>query len=89
MARIAIYTTSYCGYCWSALRLLEKKGLAFDKHDVTGDAATRRWLIEATGRRTVPQVFIDGRAIGGYTDLAALDRSGELDRLLAAPPPAP
>ena len=88
-ARINVYTTSYCGYCRSAERLLDQKNLAYDKHDVTNDTTRRRWLVEVTGRRTVPQIFIDGRAIGGYTDLADLDRRGELDRLLAlAPPPA-
>ena len=87
-SRIELYTTSYCGYCHRALALLQRKGLSYENHDVTGDSATRRWLIEVTGRRTVPQIFIDGRPIGGYTDLDDLDRRGELDRMLAQPPPA-
>jgi glutaredoxin 3 len=80
---VKIYTTATCGYCRAALRLLTDKGVAFDHQDVTGDAATRRWLAEETGRTTVPQIFIGDRAIGGYDDLAELNRRGELDRLLA------
>lgn len=85
MAAVTIYTRSLCGYCWRAVRLLRKKGVAFDEVDATGDAAVRAWLVDVTGRSTVPQVFINGRAIGGSDDLGALDRSGELDRLLAEP----
>ena len=86
MATVTIYTRALCGYCWRAVRLLRKKGVAFDEQDATGDDELRAWLAEVTGRTTVPQVFINGRAIGGSDDLAALDRSGELDRLLAEPP---
>ncbi len=95
MATVTIYTRSLCGYCWRATRLLRKKGVAFDERDTTGDAATRAWLEQLTGRSTVPQVFINGRAIGGCDDLHALDDRGELDRLLAEParpnptPPTP
>lgn len=64
--------------------MLKSKGVAFEEIDVGGDWDTRRWLVEVTGRRTVPQVFIDGKPYGGYTDIAALDREGELDRLLGA-----
>jgi glutaredoxin 3 len=83
MVRIRIYTTRTCGYCYAAKRLLAQKGIPFEEIDVTGYDAQRAWLRAATGRRTVPQVFIDDRPIGGYTDLDHLDRSGELDRLLA------
>jgi len=82
MAQVRIYTTSTCGYCVSAKRLLKSKGVSFEEIDVSGDWEMRRWLVEATGRRTVPQVFIDGKPYGGYTDIAALDREGELDRVL-------
>lgn len=82
-AEVKIYTREACGYCTAAIRLLTSKGVAFQHIDATGDPATRRWLAEVTGQSTVPQIFIDGRPVGGYTDIAALDRRGELDRLLA------
>jgi glutaredoxin 3 len=82
-AQVKIYTTRTCGYCHAALALLTRKGVAFEHQDVTGDGAARQWLVEATGRSTVPQIFIDGRPVGGFDDLSALDRRGELDRLLA------
>lgn len=82
MPAVKIYTRAWCGYCTAALRLLRSKGIAFDELDVTGDRAQRRWLAETTGQSTVPQIFIDDRSIGGYTELSALERSGQLDRLL-------
>jgi glutaredoxin 3 len=82
MATVRIYTRRGCGYCDAAIELLHDKGIAFDEIDATGDATLRRWLAGVTGRTTVPQIFIDGTPIGGYTDLAALDRRGELDRML-------
>jgi glutaredoxin 3 len=85
MATITIYTRALCPYCWQAVRLLRKKGVAFDERNATGDAKTRAWLVEVTGRSTVPQIFVNGRALGGYDDLAELDARGELDRLLAEP----
>ncbi|MCZ7683298.1 MAG: glutaredoxin 3 [Sandaracinaceae bacterium] len=83
MAEVRIYLTRTCGYCTAAKRLLDAKGVRYEEIDVTGDNEARAWLREVTGRGTVPQVFIDGRPYGGFTDLAALDRRGELDRLLA------
>ena len=82
MATVRIYTRRGCGYCDAALELLRAKDVPFDEIDATGDATLRRWLADVTGRPTVPQIFIDGTPIGGYTDLAALDRTGELDRML-------
>ena len=84
MAEVTIYTTSYCPYCRAATALLSKKKVAFTEIDVTGDDAARAELVSRTGRRTVPQVFIDGRSVGGYDDIAALDRAGRLDELLQA-----
>jgi len=72
-----------CGYCTAALRFLREKGVPFEHIDATGDAKTRRWLVEVSGQTTVPQIFIDGRSIGGFTDMLALARTGELDRLLS------
>jgi glutaredoxin 3 len=85
-ARVELYGTRTCGWCHAAARLLIEKGVAFRREDVGGDPARRRWLFEATGRRTVPQIFINGRPIGGYTDLAALETSGRLEEMLATPP---
>ena len=83
---IKIYTRKLCGYCTAAEHLLKSKGVAFEKIDCTGDQDKRTWLAEITGHTTVPQVFIDDRSIGGYNDLRALDRTGELDKLLAGAP---
>jgi glutaredoxin 3 len=83
MAEVTIYTTSYCPYCHAAKALLASKNVPFTEIDVTGDGAARARLAErAGGRRTVPQVFIDGAPVGGYDDLAELERSGRLDTLL-------
>jgi glutaredoxin 3 len=82
-AEVKIYTRQWCGYCAAAERLLHGKGIQFENIDCTGDRAKRAWLAEVTGRTTVPQVFIDGRPVGGFDDLKKLDRSGELDKLLA------
>jgi glutaredoxin 3 len=82
-AHVKIYTREWCGYCTAALRLLKQKGVQFEHIDCSGDPATRKWLVEATGRTTVPQIFIDGQPIGGFTDLRDLDDRGVLDRMLA------
>jgi glutaredoxin 3 len=83
MRDVKIYVTTYCGYCHAAKALLHRKGVPFQEIDCTGDPESRRMLIEKTGRRTVPQIFIDGVPIGGYDDLRALDLAGELDPILA------
>lgn len=83
MAEVKVYITDYCPYCTRAKMLLKRKGVAFEEIDVTGDDAQRQWLVKTTGQRTVPQIFIGGRSVGGCDDLYALDRRGELDKLLA------
>ena len=83
MAHVQIYTTMMCPYCHRAKALLEDKGVAFEEIDVTYDPKSREAMTaRAGGRRTVPQIFIDGRAVGGSDELAALEESGELDALL-------
>ena len=88
MAEIKIYTTKLCPYCIRAKALLSKKGAAYQEIDVSGNRELRRWLSDVTGRQTVPQIFINGQAVGGYDDIAALDRQGRLDDMLAAAPTA-
>jgi glutaredoxin 3 len=65
-----------------AKRLLAEKGVEYREIDVEGDEAKRAWLREVTGQSTVPQLFVDGKPYGGYTDMAALDREGKLDAVL-------
>ena len=77
-AEVVMYTTRVCGYCVAAKRLLASRKVAYTEIDVTGDQAKRAWLVEATGQRTVPQIFIAGESIGGYEELADLDRDGQL-----------
>ena len=85
MAQVEIYTSPFCGYCSRAKRLLQQKGAAFTEVDVMTDGARRDEMIaRAGGRHTVPQIFIDGKHIGGCDELYALDRAGGLDPLLAA-----
>ena len=87
-AEVVVYRTPICPYCIRAKMLLERKGVAFTEIDVTGDWDRRAWLAQVTGRRTVPQIFINGVSIGGFDDMALLERSGKLDSLLAAEPDA-
>jgi glutaredoxin 3 len=83
MAEVTIYTTVYCPYCTAARALLEDKGVEFTNIDVTGRPDERRRLAERSGgSTTVPQIFIDGEPIGGYDELAALEREGRLDAIL-------
>ncbi len=87
MAHILLYTTQFCGYCRAAKRLLEEKQLAFEEIDVAFDAERRAEMVQkAGGRRTVPQIFIQGRHVGGYDELALLNREGKLEAWLAAEP---
>lgn len=82
MAQVVIYTTSYCPYCAGAKALLRAKSIAFREIDVTRDEALREEMERLSQRYTVPQIFIDGKPIGGYDDARRLDALGELDRLL-------
>jgi glutaredoxin 3 len=85
MPVIKMYCTAVCPYCQMAERLLNKKGVtAIEKIRVDLDPAQREHMMQITGRRTVPQIFIGERHVGGFDDLSALDAAGELDPLLAA-----
>lgn len=83
MSKVKIYTTPYCGFCFAAKALLDDKKIEYAEIDVM-DPGKRAALIQrANGRRTVPQIFIDETHVGGYDELAALERSGRLDPMLA------
>ena len=79
--RVVVYSAMYCGYCWRARRLLDELGIEHEVRDVTVDFAERRRIAEETGHRTVPNIFIDGKSIGGSDDLAALAKAGKLEHL--------
>ena len=84
MAKVEIYTKFGCPYCTRAKALLAGKGVAYEEYDVTMDMAKRQEMLgKSNGRTTVPQIFIDGRHVGGSDDLAALERAGQLDPILA------
>lgn len=84
MKPVTMYTTAVCPYCMMAKRLLAQKGVtAIDEVRVDLDPAAREKMMEITGRRTVPQIYIGETHVGGFDDLSALDRAGGLDPLLA------
>ena len=82
MAEVTMYSTGWCPYCARARALLERKGIAVREIDIETDAALRTEMIERSGRRSVPQIFIGARHVGGFEELYALERSGELDSIL-------
>jgi glutaredoxin 3 len=82
MAHVIVYTTEYCPYCVQAKKLLDHKKVAYQEIRVDLDAEKREEMMRLSGRRTVPQIFIDGQSIGGFDDLWALEQRGELDKLL-------
>jgi glutaredoxin 3 len=85
MPQIEIYTKAFCGYCVRAKALLGRKGVAFEEHDITMGGPRRAEMIDRSGgSTTVPQIFIDGRHVGGCDALHALDAAGKLDPMLAA-----
>ncbi len=83
MTRVEIYTKSWCPFCARARALLDSKGVAYEHIDVTTDAVREMEMVKRAGGHTVPQIFIDGRGIGGSDDLAALEAAGQLDSLLS------
>ena len=89
--KVIMYTTAMCPYCQMAERLLLAKGVVIEKVRVDLEPARRVEMMEKTGRRTVPQIYVGDTHVGGYDDLAALDRAGKLDPLLGsvAPPGSP
>jgi len=86
--QIEMYTTSWCPYCTRARHLLERKGARFEEISIEEYPERRAEMIQRSGRRTVPQIFIDGQPIGGSDELAALEEAGALDQLLSQAPVA-
>lgn len=84
MSKVEIYTTQWCPYCHAAKALLEEKGVKYKEVDAQDPDVRSQMVQRARGRRTVPQIFIGGKHVGGYDDIAALERRGQLDPLLAA-----
>lgn len=82
MSKVEIYTTPTCPYCIAAKALLRRKGIVYEETDVSRDPQIRAAMTQRAGRRSVPQIFIDGRHIGGCDDLHALDGKGKLDGIL-------
>lgn len=81
--KVEIYTKMYCGYCYRAKRLLDSKGVEYEEYDITLGGPKRAEMMDRKpDAMTVPQIFIDDRAVGGSDDLAALERDGKLDALL-------
>jgi glutaredoxin 3 len=82
--KVTVYSSPFCGYCAAAKRLLDRKGVAYDEIDVVFDPDLRQEMVERSGRKTVPQIFIGETHVGGFDDLSALESRGELDALLGA-----
>jgi glutaredoxin 3 len=82
MGQVVIYTTDYCSFCARAKALLRSKGVSFEEIDLSHDPSLREEVQQRTGRRTVPQIFIDGVSVGGFDEIRQLDEDGELDRML-------
>ena len=87
-ADVLMYTTSWCPFCTRARTLLKEKDVQWTELDIKADPATRQAMVEASGRTSVPQIFINGTLVGGSEELFALDVRGDLDKLLGRTPQA-
>ena len=85
---VLLYTTNWCPFCRRAKTLLKEKGVQWKELDIEADPVHRQAMTEASGRNTVPQIFINGTHVGGFDDLFELDAKGMLDKLLDRSPPA-
>ncbi|MEX0616053.1 MAG: glutaredoxin 3 [Methylophaga sp.] len=83
MADVIVYSSAHCPYCVMAKQLLERKGVAYKEIRVDLEPARREEMMQKSKQRTVPQIFINDQAVGGYTDLLAIDRAKKLDQMLA------
>ena len=86
MPKVVVYTTDYCPFCTRAKALLRSKQVDFEEIDVNRDPLLQDEVRRLSGRRTVPQIFVDGTSVGGFDELSELDAAGELDRLLGIEP---
>lgn len=86
MPQVVLYTTSTCPYCRRAKTLLDRKGVAYEELGIEGNRSRMKEMIQRSGRKTVPQIFIDAFHVGGFDDMTELDMEGELDRLLGIAP---
>jgi glutaredoxin 3 len=84
MRSVTVYTTDFCGFCTSAKKLLERRGIAYEEINLSRDADSRAELSSLTGMFTFPQIVVEGEPIGGFAELLAADRDGRLGDLLAA-----
>lgn len=84
MATVTLYTTAICPFCVNAKQLLRGKGVDYEEVRVDRDSALREKMMADSGQRTVPQIWVGETHVGGFTELRALDKSGELDRLLGS-----
>ena len=84
MRPVTVYTTDFCGFCTSAKKLLERRGIAYEEINLSRDADSRAQLSSLTGMFTFPQILVEGEPIGGFAELLAADRDGRLGDLLAA-----
>jgi len=82
MAKVQIYSKKNCPFCVRAKALLDRKGVPYEEVDAEGNDELRAWLAETSGQKTVPQIFVDGRPLGGFSDIDALDKQGRLDLVL-------
>jgi glutaredoxin 3 len=82
MAKVQMYSKKNCPFCVRAKALLDRKGISYEEIDAEGNDELRSWLAEASGQKTVPQIFVDGRPLGGFSDIDALDKQGKLDPVL-------
>lgn len=84
MAKVEIYTSATCAYCVAAKNLLKQKGFDYEEQRIDTDPSKLREMLDRSQRRTVPQIFVNGHHVGGYDDLVAADRSGELAKMAGA-----
>jgi len=82
MAKVQIYSKANCPFCVRAKALLDRKGIPYEEIDAEENDELRVWLAETSGQKTVPQIFVDGRPLGGFSDIDALDKQGKLDPIL-------
>ena len=87
-AKVTMYSTRFCPYCMRARSLLGNKGVDYEEIDVSSDTSLWQKMQSLSGRDSVPQIFINEEAVGGYDDIALLERQGKLDELLASKPPS-